>query len=128
MSLGGAPTNSEEQERYVGRVRAEQQGRHCAVSGANGPATVTVAAQGAGRHAMFMWVHWSYTAQPTNGRLTITDGVTNYRVDITDGGPGFLPFDGVRWAENRAVTVTLAAGGAGVTGCINVLGARAVTD
>jgi hypothetical protein len=126
MSLGGAPTYSEEQEKYVGRVRAEQLGRHCVVSGAGGPAVVTIAAQGAGRHVTFMWIHWSYDAAQGAGQLTITDSVTNYRLDLPSAGNGYLPFDGVRWAENATVTVTLAAV-AGATACLNVLGARSVT-
>ena len=66
-------------------------------------------------------VVWGYDGVPTAGSLVITDGVTTITVPIVDTGPGKLeltrPFAG---AADAGVTITLAAGGAGVTGKLNV--------
>lgn len=66
---------------------------------------------------------WSYSDAPTNGRLTVFGGGWNVDVDITAGGPGFLPFQPGEYAvDNNDVVVTLYAGGAGIRGKLNVVG------
>ena len=67
-------------------------------------------------------VVWGYDGgTPTAGSLVITDGITTITVPIVDKGPGKLeltrPFVG---AADTGVTITLAAGGEGVTGKLNV--------
>lgn len=65
-------------------------------------------------------VQWSYSDNPTGGRLTITDdGVTIFDVDITVGGPGGFTITKVG-GRGKTMVVTLAAGGAGIVGKLNV--------
>ena len=68
-------------------------------------------------------VAWSYDAAPTGGLLTIVaEGVAIFEVDITAAGPGFFPFSpGLAARRNFGMTITLAAGGAGIRGRLNVL-------
>jgi hypothetical protein len=95
-------------------------GQHSAPA-ANNAAVVTLAAPGAGRSNVVASVEWSYSAAPTGGQLTIANGISTWTVYVTDGGPGFFRWEPPkRYADNRAVTVTLAAGGAAVSGTVNV--------
>jgi len=89
---------------------------------ANTAAVVTLAAAGAGKRHVIASVEWSYDANPTAGSLAITDGGTQvFKVDITKGGPGFFQWvPPKRFAANSAVVATLAAGGASVSGIVNV--------
>lgn len=69
-------------------------------------------------------IAWSYDAAPTGGNLKIENGAgtTVFTIAITAAGPGFIPFPQPRFGSpNTALIVTLAAGGAGVTGKVNVL-------
>ena len=91
-----------------------------ATPAANTAATVTIAASQAGRRVIRAVV-WSYSATPTGGRLTITDGGTTILdIDITVGGPGPVPLEYVA-GVNAAVVVTLAAGGGSVVGKLSVI-------
>lgn len=66
-------------------------------------------------------VQWSYSAAPTGGRLQISSGGDLFDINIANGGPGSIAFDPPRrCAAASVVTVALAAGGAGITGKINV--------
>ena len=70
-------------------------------------------------------VSWSYNGTPTGGELSLAvDGTDTYKVDITEGGPGHLPFGerGMLTSQTKGLTVvvTLAAV-AGVGGQLNVL-------
>ena len=95
------------------------------VPSSNTAAVVTYAADTTHKHTI-SGVAWSYNATPTAGRLTIQDGSGNtvFDIDITNAGPGFMPFQKPKQgaAINTAMIITLAAGGAGVTGKVNVLG------
>jgi hypothetical protein len=68
------------------------------------------------------WVAWSYSGDPTGGKLTIAlGGTTIFEVDITSGGPGLLNFDknslyDRNQTKNQTLTITLAAGGGSVVG------------
>ena len=100
------------------------------VPAANTAAVVTIAAD-----ANHVWdiraVYASYTAAPTNGSLDISiGGVSKYNVPVTDSGivgkNGILfalgdEEDGLHGTYNQAVVVTLAAGGVGINGAVNVL-------
>ncbi len=83
-------------------------------------AVVALAAAEDIRHVVTC-ILWSYNATPTGGSLTITDGTTTIVVAVVDQGPGKIDlpraFCGI---QGDAVTVTLAAGGGGVTGRVNV--------
>jgi len=89
--------------------------------GANAAAVITYAAAGAGVSHVLGGVAWSYDADPTGGRLTITDdGNTVFDVNITSKGPGFFTFPRPKkGTANKALVITLAAGGSGVTGKVN---------
>jgi hypothetical protein len=89
----------------------------------NTAAVVTKAAGGAGVSNVLGGVYWSYDLDPTGGSLKIEDGsgTTIFFVSITSKGPGFLPFrPALKGTANTALIVTLAAGGSGVTGKVNV--------
>lgn len=88
----------------------------------NTAAVVTYAAV-TGKSHNLEGVAWSYSAAPTGGNLKIEDsaGNTVFTIDITSAGAGFFPFR-KRGTEGRVMTITLAAGGAGVTGKVSVLG------
>jgi hypothetical protein len=89
-------------------------------SGNNAAAIIPIGGTGA-RKEMCM-VCWSYNAVPTGGRLTIMGGGFNFDVDITSGGPGFIPFNPpVHATDNANIVVTLYAGGVGVIGKLNLL-------
>ena len=47
-----------------------------------------------------------------------------FNIDITNKGPGFIPFTPEMAPVNTALYVTLAAGGAGISGKVNVMGHR----
>jgi len=90
---------------------------------ANTAAVITYAAGGAGFRHLVGSIMWSYDAVPTGGGLTITDGgATRFAISITNGGPGFVPEVPIRFGDNTIVVITLAAGGAGISGKLNVLG------
>lgn len=93
-------------------------------TGSNAAAVVTVAAVAAKCHAV-SGVAWSYSGSPTSGSLTIENGsgTTVFSLDITAAGPGSVLFGKpMRGAANTALIVTLAAGGSGVVGKVNLLG------
>lgn len=92
---------------------------------ANTAAVVTYAADTDEKHVIH-GVAWSYSGGPTNGNLKIEDvsGTTIFTMDITAAGPGSIIFPRpIRGAAiNTAMIVTLAAGGSGISGKVNVLG------
>jgi hypothetical protein len=88
---------------------------------ANTDVTITLG-PGKGEH-QFAMIYWSYSATPTNGRLTVMGGGFNFDVDITAGGVGYIHWPVPEYAANgQQIVVTLAAGGAGVVGKLNLLG------
>lgn len=68
---------------------------------------------------------WSYDGVPTGGNLKVESpsGTTLFSIDITDSGPGFIPFSGscLKGAVGGALIITLAAAGSGVTGKVNAV-------
>lgn len=97
---------------------------HVAAPAANAAAQVTFAAVAGSRH-LFEFIAWSYDDTPT-GNLTVHDGAGNtfFNIDITASGPGFIPFTPEMTAVGAALYVTLTAGGAGISGKVNVMGHR----
>lgn len=75
-----------------------------------------------GRRHVIGGIAWSYGGAPTGGNLRINDaGGIVFQVDIVAGGPSdvdFLP--SMRFALGAAISITLAAGGGGVSGKLNV--------
>ena len=91
-----------------------------AAPAANTAAVVTYAA-GAGNLAnAISGVIWSYSAAPTGGYLTITDGSNVIRkILIASAGQGQLHFSPpIKGSPATQLVITLAAGGAGITGTI----------
>jgi hypothetical protein len=84
----------------------------------NTAAVITYAAAPDERHRLTM-LTYSYNAAPTGGVLTVTDGATGvFGMDIVAAGPGSvpLPAGGIIGTVNTAMTITLGAAGAAVTG------------
>ena len=89
----------------------------------NAAATVTLAAAGAGIPWVLGSISWSLSTNPgTAVELTVTVGGTEMlSFDVTQGGPGQLRWErGLRGADNAAMVISLAAGGTGVVGKVNV--------
>lgn len=89
---------------------------------ANAAATVTLAAT-TGKAWVITALSWSYNAAPTGGLVTVADGGTTVlELAVIASGPGevSLPLAGIAGTTGNAVTVTLAAAGAAVTGRLNV--------
>lgn len=94
---------------------------HTHTPAANTAAVVTLAAAGAGKVNVIRGIAWGYSSAPTGGNLTIKDGdATVFSVPVTGAGPGFIPVYGAG-SINKALVVTLAAGGEDVVGSVNVL-------
>ena len=94
-----------------------------ATAAANTAVAITLAAPEAGRRNSVKYLNWSYSAAPAGGRLSVTDAtVVVLDIDITLAGSGSLSLtDGFQTTlAASAVVATLAAGGAGVIGKLNV--------
>ena len=93
----------------------------CDAPTANTAAEVEIVAAGAGVCNVIRGIAWSYNAEPTGGNLKVKNGAnTVFSMDIATAGAGFVPIFG-KGSANTALTVTLAAGGEGVSGKLNVL-------
>lgn len=92
---------------------------------ANTAAVVTYGATGGLKHVI-TGIAWSYVGgDPTGGNLQITDnGAVVFTMDVSDAGAGIITFPRPKASAvvNTAMVITLAAGGAGVTGKLSVLG------
>jgi hypothetical protein len=94
-----------------------------AAPAAGAPAVITYAADPNQRHVI-SGVAWSYSAAPAGGNLKLEDGAghTVFSIDVTAAGFDTLEFEPFkRGSQNTAMTLTLAAGGAGVSGKVSVL-------
>lgn len=91
-----------------------------AVSVANTAVSITYAAVAGQRHRL-TFLGYSYSAAPTAGRITITDGATTILdIDVSSSWEVFanlLP-GGIVGTVNSAMVITLSAGGAGIVGKI----------
>jgi hypothetical protein len=90
---------------------------------ANTAATVTATGQD-NQYIIFQVIMWSYNGAPTGGNISAvtTGGATILDWDITTSGPGFVPIPekGLQSpSPGEAVTITLTAGGATVSGKLN---------
>ncbi len=115
----------EQEMDYVYQAPSEFFGRH-SKNGDNILLTLTIAAPGKGLRNAFNYIHWSYSATPTNGTLTITDGSVTETIFISSAGVGFLPFEGIAFSENATVTITLSAGGININSSVVIIGARQI--
>ena len=89
----------------------------------NTAAVVTYTGDATKKHVI-TGIAWSYAGgTPVGGNLQITDGgAVVFTVDIDKSGPGGYEFPRpkIGMATNSAMVITLAAGGAGVTGKISI--------
>lgn len=88
----------------------------------NTAAVVTYPADPGSAHVLRQ-AAWSYSGAPTAGNLKVEDGsgVTVFSVDVTAGGPGYVQFEPpLAGTPGKAMVVTLAAGGAGVSGKLSL--------
>src|SRR4051794_39129212 len=95
------------------------------IPASNTAAVITYAAGASGVQHCLSGVAWSYSATPTSGSLKIEDGSGNivFQVEITAGGPGFIPFNPPKkGTAATAFILTLAAGGVSVSGKVNACG------
>ncbi len=90
---------------------------------ANTAAQIVLAAPGSGVSHIIGLISWSYDSLPDVGSTVIIEDETGnlFKLDIDESGPGFIPWNpGLKAAANDAVTVTLAAGGSGINGIVNL--------
>jgi len=92
-------------------------------TGINANAVLTLAA-GRARNLISGQIVWSYNGIPTTGRLTVLGGGFHVDFDITNGGPGFIPFMVPMHAmDDNPIIITLYAGGvAGMVGKLSLMG------
>jgi hypothetical protein len=90
---------------------------------ANTAAVVTYPPLGPGNYHVIQQIVASYNGTPSGGNLTITDGVITLPVvDLTQSGPFVLNWQTPeRFTPGLPLTLTLAAGGVGVAGKLNVI-------
>jgi len=96
-------------------------GGDSAVSVANSDVTITYPARVGSTH-LISGIAWSYDDTPT-GRITVDyAGHRVFDIDITQGGPGFIPFDPPKCGRlGLPLSITLYAGGAGIIGKLNII-------
>lgn len=88
---------------------------------ANTAAVVNLAASG--RKHRVKRIMWSYSdAPPAGTALTVEDGSGNVvrKIFITAPGPGVVSLDAVNSAVSTAMIITLPAGGADISGTLDV--------
>lgn len=87
---------------------------------ANTDAVATIAAEATGRRGIY-GILFGYDGEPTGGELTVEGCGDSFTIPISNAGPQHLPIHKVLWGDvNTDVVVTLAAGGAGVSGWVIV--------
>ncbi len=111
---------------FISQVPVAFESQHAQAGVAGVPTVVNLAPPNGRLRNTFSLLLWSYDAVPVGGQITITDGASTLTLYVTNDGPGFLPFEGITFAENTQVTITLSSGGATVTGSLVVVGARSI--
>lgn len=94
-----------------------------AIGATNTDAVITYTAS-ANRAHVISGLAWSYAGETITGNLQIEDGSGNvvFSMDVTAAGAGFITFpEAKKGSTGRAMIITLAAGGSGVDGKLNVL-------
>lgn len=89
------------------------------IPGSPNVAGVVTYAAVAGKRHVITGVAWSYDATPTGGSIVVADNVTGtfLSLAITASGPGFIAFPLPKAGDpGSTLTITLAAGGASVSG------------
>ncbi len=94
-----------------------------ATAAANTAVVITYAAAGRATGQVIKEIQADYSATPTGGMVTITEGgveVRKYPV-LTTSRTITFPGDGLRFDNNAAVVITLAAGSGSVVGYLSVI-------
>lgn len=71
-----------------------------------------------GRYKIGQVSGW-YSDTPTDGLLTVMGGGFNVSIPVTAAGAGFIPLD-EKSDGSSDIVITLAAGGAGIVGYVNL--------
>jgi hypothetical protein len=110
-------------QQSVGVAAVQGTAGDVAVGAAGGSASVAYAAVPNRQHR-FAGVLASYSAAPTGGRLTVSDGGTTILdVDVTAAGPTPIALPRpMKGSTNTTLTIALAAGGGAVVPKLTVLG------
>lgn len=91
-----------------------------ASSGSNASVSITLVGRAGMRHKV-QQITWSYSSAPAGSLSTTGFEGDELAFDITAGGPGGLALPPSAYgAVGASVVVSLAAGGGGITGKINV--------
>jgi hypothetical protein len=109
--------------KYSAAYPLAQSASETSAPAANVAAVVQYGGQNGLSHAIY-GVAWSYNGSPTGGNLMIQDGVTVvFQVDITAAGPGSFNFAApLQISVGSTMTITLAAGGSGISGKVDAIG------
>jgi len=94
-----------------------------AVSGAGAAVALTFTPAEPNDFVEIGQIDFSYSGAPTGGGITITDGGTTvWQCDLSTAGPASIMFTQPRMsrAKGNTVVVTLAGGGGGLVGKLNV--------
>jgi hypothetical protein len=96
-------------------------------TGTNAAAIISLPAAGGGRNHVVTGITCGYSSTPTSGSIKIEDGsgVVVFKAPISSGGSNTINFYPPKiGSSNTAMIITLAAGGSGVVGDLNVIGRR----
>lgn len=96
-------------------------------TGSNAAAVITLPAAGPGRNHVITGITCGYSSAPTSGSVKIEDGSGNvvFKTPIASAGENTINFYPPKiGGSNTAMIITLAAGGAGVVGDLNIIGRR----
>lgn len=94
---------------------------HNATPAANTALVITIAPQSSNQSVEISNLHCGYAGTPTGGLITVANVNGSYIMPITAQGTIARDFsDPIRGDVGATVTVTLAAGGVGVTGYLSV--------
>ena len=84
-------------------------------------AAVATSTAGTGGIHRIADILYSYDVAPTGGSLKISDGTTDVEVAVVAAGAGRVPQHFLPFESPDQITVTLAGGGGGVTGKLNIM-------
>jgi hypothetical protein len=89
------------------------------IGAANAPASIIIPSSPESR-IILQSVIWSYSKNPSNGKLIASGGSASVEFDITDQGPGSMDLSFYICNAGKNLAVTLGAGGPGVIGKLNI--------
>lgn len=123
MSIAAGIPKLIQQSEPVFRVRNPADTNNYATA-TNGAATITLGATTAPACHKIEGLVLSYSGTPSGGSVTVTDSVIGacFSVDVTAGGPVYLPLGWMGFSPGGSVAIVLAGGGSGIVGKLNIIG------